>query len=390
MSENDEELELQALQRELDDAFATTRPRRGFDDELWARMQASRPAANRVRDALAGLWQGVRRMPVAPVAVVTLVALVLGLGVLSTVHRPSGGGAATSRQLSNGAGAPAPEDLANAAFGRLPSPVLDNGAKPTVGSTAQYAGPVRYVWAGKASLATATAPVYRYQEPTAGAADQFASNLGAVLRERTPGLLGSYSASTYTLNIRPTVDAPAGSPTYFIIASPSMPPIDAVGTPQEVATVFLAQHGLVPDWSYTVAVDSTADLVKVRFARQFGVAGYGEAYLVDGSGGRYGLEVDLRENRPILVAGMLPVSLDAAPYRLTPPDAAVMSVAGQDSSSVPTVQLTTVDLVYVLVPAGDHSFYEPAYLFSGKVQVGAAMYTRQLLVAAVDPSQRNP
>ena len=38
----DEDLELQALQRQLDDAFQTTRPRAAFEDELWLRM---RPAA---------------------------------------------------------------------------------------------------------------------------------------------------------------------------------------------------------------------------------------------------------------------------------------------------------------------------------------------------------
>ena len=44
MSENGQELELQALERQLDDAFETTRPRPGFEDELWLRMQSARPA----------------------------------------------------------------------------------------------------------------------------------------------------------------------------------------------------------------------------------------------------------------------------------------------------------------------------------------------------------
>ena len=50
-----EDLELQALQRQLDDAFETTRPRPGFEDELWTRMQARRPVGTRLRDAWMGL-----------------------------------------------------------------------------------------------------------------------------------------------------------------------------------------------------------------------------------------------------------------------------------------------------------------------------------------------
>ena len=44
-----EDLELEALQRQLDDAFETTRPRAGFEDELWTRMQSRRPAGTRLR-----------------------------------------------------------------------------------------------------------------------------------------------------------------------------------------------------------------------------------------------------------------------------------------------------------------------------------------------------
>jgi hypothetical protein len=44
-----EERELEALQKRLDHAFATTRPRRGFEDELWSRMQARRSLWVRVR-----------------------------------------------------------------------------------------------------------------------------------------------------------------------------------------------------------------------------------------------------------------------------------------------------------------------------------------------------
>jgi len=393
MSEHDEDLELQALQRQLDDAFQTTRPRRGFEDDLWLRMQASRPATNRLRDAIAGLLQGIREVPAVPAAAVAaLLVVVIGVGLLaySGVGRGGGGGGTALSQA--GGESRGSNDFGAGDFGRLPSPVFDGGKQVAV--PAATGSPLQYVWAGRLSVGASTALVYRYREPSTNVADQFASSLGAVLRERPQGLLGSYSTSTYTLNIRPTIQRPVAGPTYFIISSPSMPVVDAAGAgPADVATIFLAQHSLVPDWAYAVKVDAGGDPVKVLYGRQFDVPGYGAASLVDPSGDRYGVEVDLKGNRPILVAGMLPVSLDAAGYRIVSPDDAIrplLSVRATNAASPPpTVQLTQAELVYVLVPAGDHSFYEPAYLFSGKSQVNGATVTNRVLVAAVDPSQRS-
>jgi hypothetical protein len=52
------------------------------------------------------------------------------------------------------------------------------------------------------------------------------------------------------------------------------------------------------------------------------------------------------------------------------------------------VQLTQAQLAYVLVPAGDHSFYEPAFLFTGSFQLNGQTMVKRVLVPAVDPSQR--
>jgi hypothetical protein len=396
MSERDDELELQALQRELDDAFATTRPRRGFDDELWARMQSARPAPNRLRDALAGLWQGIRTIPAVPAAAVAAgLVVVIGIGLLAYSGAgagPRGGGGAMSAQ------APVTKQAGTAGFGKLPSPSFDRaGSAPPLAATnaGQDSGSMQFVWAGSFDFALATAPVYRYDEPTTSDADRFGSSVGAALRGRPEGFLGEYSTSDYTLKVRGTIASPVSSPAYFIFASSAMPPVNAAGaSPDDLAREFLAEHNLTPDWSFAVTVDSRGDPVRVIFARQFGVGGYGSANLVDYNGTRYGLEVDLSANRPVLAAGVLPVPLKASSYTIVSPRQAITpvlappTVAG--SSPAPTAVLTQVELVYVLVPAGDHSFYEPAYLFSGKVQVGGATYPKNLLVPAVDPSQRNP
>jgi hypothetical protein len=398
VSENGQELELQALERQLDDAFATTRPRPGFEDELWLRMQSGRPAPRRLRDALAGFWSGIRAVPAVPAAATALVLIVaVGVGVftLGGLGHPAGSGSsATSRLAAPNAGQGFAES-----FGKLPSPVFDNASKAatpqqsTAPFAADYAGPVRLQWTGTFQVNTATAPVYRYHEPSAADADQFASALGAVLRGRPDGFLGMYSAADYTLKVRGTVASPSSSPAYFIFSGLNLPASDTAGGAQAAADVFLAQHSLVPQWPYTVAVDGTNDPLRVIYERQFEVPGFGPAYLLDSHANHYGIEVDLTSNRVVLASGMLPLSLDVASYDLVSSADAVNAALATSSTvaspAVPVVQLNHAEMVYVLVPAGDHSFYEPAYLFTGTLQSGGQSYAKHVLIPAVDPKQRS-
>jgi len=94
------------------------------------------------------------------------------------------------------------------------------------------------------------------------------------------------------------------------------------------------------------------------------------------------------------VQGLLPVSLESATYRIISADRAIRLATAPSTNetggSVPTVQLKQAELVYVLATAGDHSFYEPAFLFSGTLQVNSVTMTRHVLIPAVDPSQRTP
>ena len=398
MSQNGEELELQALERQLDDAFETTRPRAGFEDELWLRMKSSRPAPRRFRDALASLWSGIHAVPAVPAAATALVLVVaLGVGVFTLGgfgHPGSNGSSATSRLAAPNAG-----EYNAGTFGKVPTPTFSSAPRATTpqqasaAAGADFAGPVRFQWTGTFNLNTTAAPVFRYHEPSQTDADQFASGLGTVLRGRPEGFLGMYSASDYTLKVRGTVPSPASSPAYFIFSGPNMPVSDTIGGPQAAADVFLAQHGLVPPWPYTVAVDSTSDPLKVVYERQFDVPSYGPAYLLDFNGNHYGLEVDLSSNRVLLASGMLPVALDVANYNLISSadaiTAAVASSSPSASPAVPVVKLDHAELVYVLVPSGAQSFYEPAFLFTGTLQSGGQSYTKHVLIPAVDPTQRS-
>jgi hypothetical protein len=406
VSDEEEDLEVRAVQRQLDDAFATTRPRRDFEDELWARMQASRPATNRFRDVIAGLMQSIREVPAVPAAAVaTLLVVVLGVGLFaySALGTRPGGSATTA--LSNGAGGTSRngDQTSAGGFGLLPSPVFGQGPPATAPEASaannpkggEFAGPAQLVWTGRSSIVFTGAPVFRYREPSTNTADQFATALGAVLRGRPQGFLGAYSSSDYTLKVRGTVQSPPSSPAYFIFAGLTMEQVQAAGASQaDLANIFLAEHKLDPQWSYTVSVDQSGDPVKVVYERQFEVPGYGLAYLVNSNGARYGLEVDLSNDRPVVVSGMLPMNLDGAYYNLASPADAIQPALNPPPvatvAPLPRIQLTQVDVVYVLVPAGDHSFFEPAYLYSGTMQMNGVTYTKHVLEPAVAPSQRKP
>lgn len=398
-----EDLELQALQRQLDDAFETTRPRAGFEDELWTRIQARRPVGTRLRDAWMGLVQGIREAPAVPMgAVAVLLVVVLGVGVVTLSGvRLSGGGGTTSSLSADGQqfGPEAARNGAPGAFGRLPSPVLnpvsDKATQPaTALPGSAYSGPVTLTWTGKLDLKVTSAPVFRYSEPSTNTADQFGASLGAIFRFRPTGYLGAYETTDFSVLVRGSVQSPAREPTFIMIPIRALAPIDAAGGPADVAVVFLAQHSLAPTWQYTAEATMSGDQTRVLLERQFAVAGYGYAHLVDGSGERYGLEVDLKGNTPAQATGQLPLSLDTATYPIITADEAVRSAlasspAGAASPAAPSVALTSAELVYTLVVAGDHSFYEPAILFSGSFTVDGKSYVKRVLVPAVDPSQRS-
>lgn len=400
---SDEDRDLEALQRQLDDAFETTRPRAGFEDDLWSRMQARRPLWAQVRDFFAGLLASVRRVPAAPAATVAVVlVLAIGIGILS-LRGPGRGGGGASTATSRDAGI-APFAGGAGAFGRLPAPALQpvsaadtapktvtpSGLAAGQSAVTLYFGPAHLEWAGQFNIQVTSAPVYRYTEPTTSTADQFAASLGASRQTGLEGLapLGSYSGSGFVLGVAGTSQSPLREPFFFL--TPDRSTLAAPGpTATDTANAFLAVHHLVPAWPYVVANVQSADVVRVLYLRQFAVQGVGQAYMVDGVGERHGLEVDLRGGQPLQAAGPLPLTLDSADYPIISAALAVQSAlksppAGPASlEPTPTIRLTTVELVYALAIAGDHSFYEPAFLFSGTFTKNGVTYEKRVLVPAV-------
>ena len=114
MSEQDE---LERLQRQLDAAFASTRPRRGFEDELWARLGSRPPAVAR-----RSLW-GIPGLAAAGgVAVVLLAGVTLLTLVLLGGRGGQMGGSSSSPGLAGPAQRQGPAAQDALPFGPLPAP----------------------------------------------------------------------------------------------------------------------------------------------------------------------------------------------------------------------------------------------------------------------------
>jgi hypothetical protein len=406
MSDDMDDLELQALQRQLDDAFETTRPRRGYEDELWLRMQARRPFWSRLRDALAGFAGGIRELPVLPTATVAVVLiLAIGIGAFAV----AGGLRVGGHSYAASAG-PVPADLG--AQGRLPTPALNPGLVDSGVAAAPYApnslalpspspnvyyGPAILSWTGTFITSEAQAPVLTYTEPGPGDADQFAATLGASISKQVRavnGFLGTYAGQDLVASVRGTVPQLPREP--FFVLTPSNQTAAPSGSPLLAANLFLSRYSLVPTWPYSVTVvDQSQTQARVLFTRQYSLPDGSFADFVDWTGDKYGIEVDVTDGRAVLAFGQLPIPLSAAGYRLISNDAALRAALGSAPvgpaviSPTPVVHLDQAVLVYALAVGGGKGYFEPAYLFSGSFQYNGQTYVKRVLVPLVDPSLRS-
>jgi hypothetical protein len=400
MSDN-EDRELQALQRQLDDAFETTRPRREFEDELWLRMQARRPVWQRIRESLVGLGGGMWKAPAVPLGVVAVVlVVVIGAGV----YLNNGLRHATSESLATtGKGLYAPN--ADTQFGHVPSPALHPGlvdqAAPGANVTSPehnpaaaapsnlYFGPANLSWTGQFATNFVSAPVLRYVEPTKADGDRFATSLGATGNQPAPqGYLGNYVGPDFDLSLRSTVAQLPREP--FFLITPGGTGSPSGTDPRDIANAFLAAHNLTPTWPYAIRLLQSGDQTRVQYLRGVQLPSGGVAYLIDWNGERYGIEVDIRGTRVTAASGPIPLSLDVASnYRLISNDQAVQQAlasapaSGQAINPTPVVKLDSVELIYSLAVAGNYGYYVPAYLFSGTFEYNGQTYVKRVLVPLV-------
>jgi hypothetical protein len=85
----------------------------------------------------------------------------------------------------------------------------------------------------------------------------------------------------------------------------------------------------------------------------------------------------------------LPVSIDTATYPIISANQAITAMGAASApsgGSIPVVRITQAQLVYTLVWGGDHSYYEPAYLFSGTFTNNGVPSVKRVLIPAVLPS----
>jgi hypothetical protein len=259
-----------------------------------------------------------------------------------------------------------------------------------------YASPVVLTWAGQLSVSASSLPVFRYSEPSTTDANSFALSVGAAPSAHVaPGGLGMYSGKGFSLVVDGTVAQPAREPSYELSELKSLPGAGA-GDPVVVASAFLAAHGLTPTWPYRTDVQRNSTIVQVRFLRSLDLDGQGQAPLVNGAGDKYGIEVDIPTSSPgAFASGPLPLNLDSVSYPIISADQAVRAALASSAPSIagasyPTVKLSSAELVYTLVWAGDQSFYEPAFLFSGTFTYQGTSYVKRVLVPAVAPRLLSP
>src|ERR1700730_4144955 len=146
------------LERRLEAMFGSARPRRGFADDLWRRIEARRPWHQRL---------GLRLPPALRYAPALATLLVVAFGVTwlaGNIHRgQTGAGSATS------AGAPAfgNQKALAPSFGALPPLARTGGASvPAQQATTGADAAAGARFSGTLPSLPVELPVYRYDEPT--------------------------------------------------------------------------------------------------------------------------------------------------------------------------------------------------------------------------------
>jgi hypothetical protein len=308
-----EEHELRELERRLDHAFQASRPRRGFEDELWMRLR---------RRSRWWAWEAVAPLGAAAAAFLVVVVAV-GAFLSLAGHRGTAGSAfapAVSRPASGRSGeALAPAEASAGVFGKLPrAPVLR--PSPPAHLVVQPAVPI-----------PSSVVVERYREPAS--LPNGASGTDAALGLEPRRVLG-------TLGPAPP---------------PGAAPMDSA---RQAADAYVAANHLQPPQPDRVDVTGS----RVTYVRQ--VAGADEVTL---AGNLQGLIVDVDASGTVVGAS---VPLDLALETGTYAPASIEQVHSELTSistsarGAPALVLTSVRLVYVVAFDGSYGYLEPAWMFS--------------------------
>jgi hypothetical protein len=389
--------ELEELERKLAAAFTGTRPRRGFEDELWTRLERRR--GSRLLSWRPDAW---------PALGAFAAVLVIGLGLLTVPRLISTSSPASRPQAQTGSALPRPvqrssgaagaarpqqAEAAPGSFGRLPAPALipPSGIEPAAaGQPVPYYGPAHLKVTAQLPAVPATLPVYRYRQPAATDLDAFAAQLGAS-RAGVAGTPTIYRSPDFMLNLTP--GSASQEPRFVISAVSASAASPAGGDSRQVADAFLSAHPpLAPGWPEVVQVQPAAGGQAVVYQREFDVPG-GQAGQVDSGGSAAGTRVEVAGGSVTGASGPLPATQDTSQYRTRPSSqvasdaAAAQPAAPSGASPLPSFELSKVSLVYMAAGSGDYGYYVPVYLFTGTASTAQGTLERRLAVPALDASQ---
>jgi hypothetical protein len=384
VTEEDLQPEDLELQRRLDAAFSQTSPRRGFEDLLWADLDARSRRRQRGPIPLLG-WVPRDAWPALGVVAAVLVFLVAVVPLLVRGHSGSGASSGTAQVASP----PGPTEVQrgpasggatvlepSAAFGSLPTPALSGPGQPQpAGAVVPYYGPAALSVIASVTSLPATLPVFRFAEPT--------TKQAATMAKAYHGRAVAPSR-------------PFREPRFQLTVSS----LDAGGAPLPDAAALAAADAFLAGKKLSWALSSVQEVVDqgpmafVHYVRQFDVTGYGAASQVDQLGASAGADVAVRRDGKIYQV-TVPMNL---PLRSSAYPARAAQNAGQDAVNVPPpspagltpapqVQLSRADLVYIAVEAGAVGYFEPAVLFRGAFTSGGTQYEKRVLVPALDASQ---
>jgi hypothetical protein len=291
------------------------------------------------------------------------------------------------------------------AFGKLPAarlypPLGMGGVADSTALGIPYFGPANLSWSGQPPTAIATAPVERLTPPTATDLDAFASRIGATLTIVRPWARFYQLPGGFNMVIN--LDDPTRLEPTFVISQlkPGTPAVNPVSpdVARAAAATFLGTHGLTPTWESAVTVTTHSSFLStvffVRYQREI-VIGSSRVPEVDGSGSAKGIELQVDSGGQVFsVDGVVRLALKSATYGLRPPTSAVTDALTAPPAlaadqfpqllSVPTIALSTEQLVYIAVAAGGEKVYlEPAYLFKGVFDSGGTTFEKRVLVPAL-------
>jgi hypothetical protein len=322
------------LERRLEAMFGSARPRRGFEDELWRRIEAQRPWHQRL---------GRRFQPALRYAPALATILVVALGVTWLAGSLRGGPAGGASTTSAGAPGFGSEKALAPSFGVLPSvPGSARSATAPQATTGNADAAAGINFSGTLPSLPAALPVYRYDEPSA--ADR--AGAGAALRAQT-GLAVVVTAS----------DPVQGVEAQYLLSGPA--PGAAQGNVAATANQYLAGHGLTPQFGFRSEVSAGGS--EVTYQRVFaGPAGPIPEVRPDGRAA--GLVVAVAGGS-LTVRGPLDLPLASASYPLRSATAALANAGVRQGSGA--AGFDRAELVYVLVLSAGHGYYEPELQLTG-------------------------